>query len=1055
MYTQKSIEKVRDADLLAIVGYYVDLKKQGSSFAGLSPFVYEKTPSFHVSESKNIWKCFSSGKGGNSGISFVMESQKKTFPEALEDIASIIGITLEKETVNPKEKEKWSEKEVLLGLLSYTNQKFTKNFNSLFENHWARKHIKKLGYTDETLGTFQIGYASKEFNELYEIFKEKGKVNEAKDLGLLKTKNGKTFDFLIDRITFPIQDAIGRVVGFGARRSNNKSQELYPKYLNSLESEIYKKSDLLYGLFQARKSIIKNQLVYLVEGYTDVITMHQFGATNVVATSGTCLSTTQVRQIKRLCDRVVLLRDGDEAGKKASFRDLDILIQSGINVDIISLDKDTDPDQLAREQKEGLKAYLIARAEDAIKVKCVSLYNKKASPQNKKKALELIADTLLLIKDGFIREEYVKIISKAIGVTLKTLKTEVQEWQKTMVQKSVKKNDFSDLYHFPDHISIDINDRIIEDIRKYKLFQTEDEIFSMSEKGPPYSFYSVSNFSIHIIQHMRDEKTPQKLLKAKNKQGDEAIFDIPSADFNTPQTFENRITNQGNFYWEGQRKDHERLKKYCFDKMGKGETIDIMGWQSDGFWCFNNKILKPDGEQFPITDYGVYRNGAASYYIPSANSIYRNEPRRFSAQKKVVFKESKVSIFEFMTQIMKVHREHAITGILFMIASAFQDLYAEDTKAFPILFLYGPSSTGKDQLIHSIQSLFGRSQDAISLQSGISTPKGQIREFAQFNNMISHLSEYRSGDKKMNGMLKGLWDRVGYKRGTIDSYVSNESIPILSSIILTGNDFPDEEALIVRLLWEEMTKTEFTNKEIEQYNLLKDMINKGISYFMGTIIKFRKLFEQKVETTVRKVEYELNSDLKYTTAKAKIIKNFAVVGSVYHILKDEPEINFPFNWNDIRKHFDKSLNWQMRKLQTTDLLTKWWDCFLGAVREKNDPLVYHREFRMEEDKLFIQFSLSFSKIAKSWWNIYKEAIPNKSSLSDVLKKSDAFINGKKMDYKIGSSAWIFESKKLPIHEDLLNAINWQELDGKSAGPIPISNKKNENSDISELDNIPF
>ena len=374
---------------------------------------------------------------------------------------------------------------------------------------------------------------------------------------------------------------------------------------------------------------------------------------------------------------------------------------------------------------------------------------------------------------------------------------------------------------------------------------------------------------------------------------------------------------------------------------------------------------------------------------------------------------------------------------------------------FPILFLYGPTSTGKDQLINSILSLFGEPHSAINIQANISTPKGQIREFAQFTNMICHLSEYKSGDKKINGMLKGLWDRNGYKRGTIDSYVSNEDIPVLSSTILTGNEFPNDEAVITRVLWEEMTKSEFSSKEKDEYNQLKEMVKKGMSHFMQTLIKFRPLFKEKAKTMIRKVEYELNSDSKHKDVKARIKENLAIVGSVYQILKDEPEINFPFNWKNIYEHFNRSISWQMRKIDSTNLLTMWWNCFLYAVREKTDPIQYGREFRLEGNQLLLRFSLSFSKVAKSWWALRKEIIPNVSILSEALKKSAPFIEKKNKDWKLKSSAWVFELKKVNIYEDLVDAINWQEQDQKTTEPVPMSIKNKENNSLSDLDQIPF
>lgn len=355
-YTDSSIDKVREADIVKTISSVVELKREGANYKGLSPFTKEKTPSFVVSPSKQIWKCFSTGVGGD-GIKFIMLNNGMEFLDAVEHIAQIHTIHLEKEEVSPDQKRKISQKAEMYRITDLVNRSFTAAFKKLPDDHWA---IKLINDREINLGStidFSIGYNGNE-NKLTKWAAEEGSLGVAKDLGLSDTKNGTSYDKFRDRIMFPIHNEKGNIVGFGGRKSDAEDVQKFPKYLNSKESLIYNKSTVLYGLWQAKRSINKIGSAILVEGYTDVISMHQNGCDNTIATCGTALTVDQAKLIKKYCNEVVLLRDGDKAGLNAMLKkdgDIDRCLAAGLDVKVCLLPEGEDPDSFCRQENDMLE----------------------------------------------------------------------------------------------------------------------------------------------------------------------------------------------------------------------------------------------------------------------------------------------------------------------------------------------------------------------------------------------------------------------------------------------------------------------------------------------------------------------------------------------------------------------------------------------------------------------------------------------------------------------------------------------------------------------------
>src|SRR5690554_7077511 len=356
-----------------VIGDFVQLKKSGSNYKGLSPFTDERSPSFMVSPVKQIWKDFSSGKGGNV-VSFLMEHEHFTYPEAIKFLAKKYGIEIEETEQSSEEKEQANERESL-----YLVSEFAKNYfhNTLLKTEEGKaiglSYFKERGFTDETIQTFQLCYSPASWDAFTcHALKKAYKLEFLEKAGLTIVKNEKQFDRFRGRVIFPIKSMSGRTLGFGGRILSTTAKAA--KYLNSPESIIYDKSKILYGLYTAKQSIAKEDNCYLVEGYTDVIQMYQRGITNVVSSSGTALTPDQIRLISRLTKNVTLLFDGDDAGLRAAIRGVDIILEQGMNVQICTFPKGEDPDSFARNNSlEAIHEYFKENSKDFISFKASML----------------------------------------------------------------------------------------------------------------------------------------------------------------------------------------------------------------------------------------------------------------------------------------------------------------------------------------------------------------------------------------------------------------------------------------------------------------------------------------------------------------------------------------------------------------------------------------------------------------------------------------------------------------------------------------------------------
>lgn len=442
MITRETIDEIKNrVDIIDVVSDFVTLKRSGQNYKALSPFTNEKTASFYVVPSKGIFKDFSSGKGGDA-ITFVMEHEGMAYPEALKYLARKYGIEIKDDaTASREELSQQSERDGL-----YIVMNFAKNVyhDLLLENDEGKSiglsYFRERGFNDRTIEKFELGYALNQWDHLTKQALAKGYSESMLEKSglLIKKDDGKKYDRFRGRVIFPVHNLSGKVIAFGARILTKEKDQ--PKYINSPETDIYHKSHVLYGMFQARNAIRKEEFCYLVEGYTDVISLHQADIENVVASSGTALTEDQIKLMRRFTENVTVLYDGDAAGIKAALRGIDLVLKGGLNVRIVLLPDGEDPDSFSRKMgSTALRTYLKEHTEDFISFK-ISLYSREAAndPIKKAEAIREIVTSISLIPDPIKRSVYLQETSNLLKIQETVLFTELN---KILLQDRHKKGD--------------------------------------------------------------------------------------------------------------------------------------------------------------------------------------------------------------------------------------------------------------------------------------------------------------------------------------------------------------------------------------------------------------------------------------------------------------------------------------------------------------------------------------------------------------------------------------------------------------------------------------
>ncbi len=514
MIDRSTVDRIfATANIVEVISDFIALKKKGVNYNACCPFHNEKTPSFVVSPAKGLFKCFGCGKGGNA-VTFVMEHESMSYVEALKYVAHKYNIEVEEREETPEEKRKNDDRESLMTVTSYASQYFVNQLNNSSEGrNVGLSYFEQRGFSQQTIKKFELGFCPTGGDvftraALADGYKEQFLV----DSGLsIKRDEGGFYDRFWGRVMFPIHGISGRVIGFGGRTL--RTDKKVAKYLNSPESEIYHKSNILYGLFFAKKAITRADSCILVEGYTDVISMSQAGIENVVASSGTSLTQDQIRLISRFTKNITIIYDGDAAGIKASLRGINLILAQGLNVRIVPLPAEHDPDSFARANTTTfLEEYILSNTEDFMTFKTKLLLNDSAGdPLKKASVVSDIVESIALIPDGITRSVYISECSKLLEINEQVLSREIGGKRAKQINGSegldayrnaIKKQDIQQITKA---INTDItvgsgSDELEKEIVKY-LLKYGDQNFKYIDDNEVYELSVAQTLIDEILQN--------------------------------------------------------------------------------------------------------------------------------------------------------------------------------------------------------------------------------------------------------------------------------------------------------------------------------------------------------------------------------------------------------------------------------------------------------------------------------------------------------------------------------------------------------------------------
>ena len=786
-----------------------------------------------VSPVKNIFKCFASGNGGDA-IKFVMLKDNVDFVTAVKTIAAINGITLEEEEATEEHKAQVNRRLNLGNVIERAADIYAKQLRELPADHWARVMLAERGYDAETILDFQIGFAPADHTFLSKPIIENAKVSEAKAVGIIKTKEGRTYDFFYDRIIFPIRNEKGDVISFGGRRNNTPEAEKFPKYLNLGDTELYNKSNVLYGLHLAKKEMARKGFAILVEGYTDVVTLHQRGADTAVAVCGTALTNNQIGRLTKYTPTIIIFTDGDAAGKRAAMKDVDLLLMNTVKVQICLCPEGEDPDTWAR-KTENIEQWILDKAKDACVWKTEQIAIQASNdPDELAKAVKEVAEMLFQIPNDIKRNEYTKLCAKILKVKIGDLKSELQTLNENLTKQiskevSVAGDAIADKLNLPKGADW-------QEFKNYRFVTSGNSFWFQGNNG----FFRGTNFTVSALFHIYGKNENKRLCELRNTEGHQRLLDFDSKDFVNFSSFQEKCIDEGFFVFlpEISTVHFKLVTQRVLNDFIMAYELKTLGWQTERFFAFADGVFA--GNEFkPVNKYGIiqvdvetkveseYQQDVKHFYSPAFSEIYkhsREDDDPYENDRSFVYKKSPVPIEQWMEQMMKVYGDKAITAIAFVFATCFRDFIMSRYHFFPHLFLTGEKGSGKSKYGDSIANFFTYKLEPFDLNAG--TLVGFYRRLSRLRNVPAFCEEYHDKiDDRMFQGIKGGYDGRGREKGQATGDNRTTISKVNTSLIIAGQylSVRDDNSVTSRSLINHFVKNQepFDNEQIENFNKLK------------------------------------------------------------------------------------------------------------------------------------------------------------------------------------------------------------------------------------------
>lgn len=981
-------------DIAEVIGDYVQLKKSGSRYTACCPFHKEKTGSFTVTPSMQMWKCFGCGKGGNV-IDFVMEAEGIGFRDALVVLGKKCNIEVPTQSESKEDAIERSHREALAGVNAWAQQYFVAELEKspaaqeYVEKRWGMEFARQIG----------IGYAPDSWNGLVTFAVEHDlQMKLLQELQLIKvnTERNSTYDFFRNRITIPIRNRIGQVIGFTARDISGTSEA---KYLNSKESLIYKKSESVFGINYAAKEGKRLEELYLVEGAPDVLRLESIDVANAVACLGARWTDEQLRMLQHITNNITFIPDGDvkdpektfATGVQAVIDNALKAIEMGFSVSVKELPQPNPKVKVDCDSEIKSKADLQAlEKQDFITWYARKLNDNAHNVSEQKEAIDTIVKVLVLMPDEVKAEMFATDLNSVFGgkgLVKKALGPALQEHKKAKIIQSRRAD-------------VDLFD-------EYGFWIADGGYASAGEGGKTKQW---SNFTLEPLFHIKDVVLPKRLFKITNGRQTE-IIELKAEDLVSLQKFKQKVEGLGNFIWQAKDDQLTKLKTYLYEQTETAVEVKQMGWHRDGFFAFGNGVHYL-GNFYEADDLGIVRLGdEKNYYLPAKSSIYSADRTMFEFEKNFSHfgYNTACSITEAFTKIATVYGDNGMVGLAFYMASLFKDVVLSQTSLhFPILNLFGPKGSGKTELAVSLKRFFQMKDMPLNLNN--TTIAAIANNLSKVSNGIVHFDEFRNDlDTRVRESLKGVWDNTGRSRMNLDRDKQVESTLVDCALILSGQEMATADiALFSRFIFLRFSETVFTPEQKRNFAELSDMQRKGFSHITLQLLNMRPHIEREIADTEKQVNTELTDRLGKTIIEDRILGNYKVVLIIYKIIS-KYLTSLPFSYSKMFETCYSYMIEQQASCFKNNELSNFWECVqvlvqngdltidgdfrIVNVRELRTDLV-EQEYSTSRLILYIRPSRIFQLYQRQYRSLGETCLP-RTSLKYYLENSKEYLGTKK------------------------------------------------------------
>ena len=976
------------ADLVTIVEESgVKLHKSGGwLYNGRCPFHDEKDGSFYVNVRTRSYRCYGCGMYGNA-IDFVMNKERKTFLEAVRQLAGKYNILIEEFTPT-KEQE---ENEKLRNQLLKVYEEAAQFYCGQLEQHTTASAYARSRFDDETLDTFRIGFAPDDFTALYRHLRQKGftmSLLEKSELFRQK-RDGGNYDFFRNRLMFPIFDIAGRVIAFSGRILP-EADENSPKYINSAESVIYSKKNVLFGLNFAFSHIRQQDGVIIVEGYADAIKLHQLGIANVVASCGTALTDEQIKALARYTRNFYLLYDSDPAGQAATEKNGKRITEVGYNTYILTIPNDEagkkqDPDtffhsadhfvEFSTENKENFLIKLTqARSHQA------------SDPVLKSFAIKEIA------KLFYTRAESERT---AIIESLSAILKPKNLWQKVVKELERETQERKALKE------LSVNGRTHEQnksIEKYGFYEERNCYYFYAPKGE--GFFQGSNFTLEPLFHIESTVNAKRLYRLKNEYGVVKVLEFSQKDLIAISAFRLKCESLGNFRFDGGEYGLSKIKAFLYEKTKSCKEIVQLGWQKEGFFAWSNGIFA-SGSFAEVDELGIVEHETVHFYIPALSSFYRQEDTLFQFERRFKYLPGTISLYEYSEKLTNVYGDNAIVGFCFYMASLFRDIIVSLFRFFPILNIFGPKGTGKSELAVSLLKLFGDLPVGLNMTN--STIAAMADHVSHTRNALCHIDEYKNSvEYEKIEFLKGLWDGVGRSRMNMEKDRKKEMTAVDTGIILTGQEMTTaDNALFSRVIFLSFSQTKFSDDAKSNFENFKQIEKQGLTHLTAIFLAFRSFIQDNYVEQYNLATEDILKKIEKQKIEDRILKNWLVLLATFRCLK--AQISLPYTYERSVNLFAEMITRQNNEVFAGNEVSDFWNIYQelfssGLIEKKYDLQVkevpelkcMQQHYTRKMTVLFMNPIRIFSLYAQAKKNNQEKKLP-KDTLQYYLQNSDEFL----------------------------------------------------------------